>query len=217
MGVPHTEVDLILVNGESVDFAYRVQDGDRISVYPVFEALDIVGVARLRPEPLREVRFVLDVHLGRLAAYLRMLGFDTWYRNRCADECLAEVSRHERRILLTRDVGLLKRGSVTHGYYIRATQPRRQLAEVVRRFDLGRLARPFSRCMRCNTPLAHAGKNQVRHQLPDKVALLHDEFLRCPDCGRAYWKGGHFRRMREWIAASIQAPDRGCRKTPWAS
>ena len=92
-GVPHTEVDLILVNGQSVDFAYRVQDGDRISVYPVFEAFDIAGLARLRPEPLRDPRFVLDVHLGRLAAYLRMLGFDTLYQNRCADECLAEVSR----------------------------------------------------------------------------------------------------------------------------
>jgi uncharacterized protein with PIN domain len=200
-GVPHTEVDLILVNGQSVDFACRLQDGDRISVYPVFEAFDIAGLTRLRPEPLRDARFVLDVHLGRLAGYLRMLGFDTLYQNRCADERLAEVSRHGRRILLTRDVGLLKRGSVTHGYYLRATQPRQQLAEVVRRFDLGRLAKPFSRCLRCNTLLEQAGKDQVHHQLPAQVALLHDEFLRCPDCGRTYWKGGHFRRMRQWIDA----------------
>jgi uncharacterized protein with PIN domain len=148
---------------------------------------------------------VLDVHLGRLAAYLRMMGFDTLYQNRCTDECLAEVSHEERRILLTRDVGLLKRGSVTHGYYLRETQPRQQLAEVVRRFDLGRLAKPFSRCLRCNTLLEQAGKDQVHHQLPAQVALLHDEFLRCPDCGRAYWKGGHFRRMRQWIDASMRA------------
>jgi uncharacterized protein with PIN domain len=202
-GVPHTEVDLILVNGQSVDFAYRVQDGDRISVYPVFEAFDIAGLTRLRPEPLRDARFVLDVHLGRLAAYLRMLGFDALYQNRCEDEYLAEVSRQEHRILLTRDVGLLKRGSVTHGYYLRATQPRQQLAEVVRRFDLGRLAKPFARCLRCNTLLALAAKEQVRHQLPAQVARLHDEFLRCPDCGQACWKGGHFRGMRQWIDASI--------------
>jgi len=204
-GVPHTEVDLILVNGQSVDFAYRVQDGDRISVYPVFEAFDIAELTRLRPEPLRDLRFVLDVHLGRLAAYLRMLGFDTLYQNRCADEFLAEVSRGERRILLTRDVGLLKRGSVTHGYYLRATEPRQQLTEVIRRFDLGRLAKPFSRCLRCNTLLAQAGKDEARHQLPAQVAVLHDEFLRCPYCGRAYWKGGHYRRMRQLIDASIQA------------
>jgi uncharacterized protein with PIN domain len=128
-----------------------------------------------------------------------MLGFDTLYQNHCADDHLAEVSRHERRILLTRDVGLLKRGSVTHGYYgyyLRANQPRQQLAEVVRRFDLGRLAKPFSRCLRCNTLLAQAVIDQVRHQLPAQVALLHDEFLHCPDCGRAYWKGGHHSRMQ---------------------
>jgi uncharacterized protein len=203
-GVPHTEVDLILVNGQSVDFAYRVQDGNRISVYPVFEAFDIAGLTRLRPEPLRNPRFVLDVRLGRLAAYLRMLGFDALYRNRCSDECLAEVSRDEHRILLTRDVGLLKRSSVTHGYYLRATQPRLQLTEVAGRFDLGRLAKPFSRCLRCNTLLEQAGKDQVRHQLPAQVAQLHDEFLRCPDCDRVYWRGGHFRRMCQWIDATIQ-------------
>jgi hypothetical protein len=205
-GVPHTEVDLVLVNGQSVDFGRRVQDGDRISVYPVFEAFDIAGLTRLRPEPLRDPRFVLDVHLGRLAAYLRMLGFDSLYRNRCADECLAEVSRDERRILLTRDVGLLKRSAVTHGYYLRATQPREQLTEVVGRFDLGRLAKPFSRCLQCNALLARAGKEQVRDRLPAQVALLHDEFQRCPECGRVYWKGGHFRRMRQWIDANIPAP-----------
>jgi uncharacterized protein with PIN domain len=205
-GVPHTEVDLILVNGQSVDFAYRVRDGDRISVYPVFEALDIAGLTRLRPEPLRDPKFVLDVHLGRLAAYLRMLGFDALYQNLCTDARLAEISRDEHRILLTRDVGLLKRGSVTHGYYIRSEQPRQQLKEVVWRFDLVRLAKPFSRCLRCNAPLERIGKDQVRRQLPDTVALLHDEFLRCPNCGRAYWKGGHYRRMRQWIDAAIQAP-----------
>jgi uncharacterized protein with PIN domain len=205
-GVPHTEVDFILVNGNPVDFAYRVQDGDRISVYPVFEAFDISGLTRLRPEPLRDPRFVLDVHLGRLAAYLRMLGFDALYQNCCTDERLAEVSRGEHRILLTRDVGLLKRGAVTHGYYLRADKPRWQVVEVVVQFDLARLAKPFSRCLRCNTLLVQAGKDQVRHQLPAQVALLHDEFLRCPDCSRVYWKGGHFRRMRQWIDSSIQAP-----------
>lgn len=204
-GVPHVEVDLILANGQSVDFGYRVQDGDRISVYPVFEAFDIAGLTRLRPEPLRDPRFVLDVHLGRLTAYLRMLGFDTLFQNQWADERLAEISQIEHRILLTRDVGLLKRGSVTHGYYVRATQPRQQLPEVVGRFDLGRLANPFSRCLRCNALLVRADKDQVRDQLPIQVALLHDEFLRCPDCARVYWKGGHFRRMRQLIDASVKA------------
>ena len=80
-GVPHTEVDLIIVNGESKNFSYIINDGDDISVYPVFESIDISNLQKLRPEPLREPKFILDVHLGTLARYLRMLGFDTNYRN----------------------------------------------------------------------------------------------------------------------------------------
>ncbi len=198
-GVPHTEVDLILVNGEPVDFAYRVKDSDRVSVYPVFEALDIAPLARLRQEPLRDPQFVLDIHLGKLAAYLRMVGFDTLYRNCARDEELAATSRAERRILLTRDVGLLKRGEVTHGYFMRETGPRKQLAEVIRRFDLARLMRPFSRCMACNGVLVEASKEEVRDLVPPRTAELYDEFRRCPSCGRVYWKGGHYQRMLKMI------------------
>jgi hypothetical protein len=201
LGVPHTEVDLILVNGQAVDFAYRVQDGDRVSVYPVFEAFDIAGLTRLRPEPLREPRFVLDSHLGKLAAYLRLMGFDTLYRNCWADEQLAQVSRDERRILLTRDLGLLKRGAVTHGHFMRETNARRQLAEAAQRFDLARLAKPFSRCLRCNAQLEPVAKEDVRSQLPARTAAFYEEFRRCPDCLRVYWKGGHYRRMLELVAA----------------
>jgi uncharacterized protein len=195
-GVPHTEVDLVLVNGISRPFDWRVQDGDHISVYPVFEALDIAGLTRLRPEPLREPKFVLDIHLGKLAAYLRMAGFDTAYRNGSADEELAAISSSEHRILLTRDIGLLKRGEVTHGYFVRETAPRLQLAEVVRRFDLGRLLRPFTRCMRCNGALQPVAKEEVAASLPPLVAELRETFQRCPGCGRVYWKGGHHQRMR---------------------
>jgi len=200
-GVPHTEVDLILVNGEPVDFSYRIQDGDRVSVYPVFEAFDIAGLTRLRPKPLREPRFVLDTHLGKLAAYLRMLGFDTLYSNSSEDEQLAEISRGQRRILLTRDVGLLKRSAVTHGYFVRHTHTRRQLTEIVSRFDLARLVRPFSRCMRCNGPLEPATREAVRGRIPEGAAELHEEFRECRTCGRVYWPGGHYQRMRQWIEA----------------
>ena len=198
-GVPHTEVDLILVNGQPVDFACRVKDGDRVSVYPMFESFDIAGLTRLRPEPLREPRFVLDIHLGKLAAYLRMIGFDTLYDNRSNDEQLARISRDERRILLTRDVGLLKRGAVSHGYFVRETDSKGQLAETVRRFDLARLIRPFSRCMRCNGVLEDAAAKDVQSQLPPRAAELYHEFRRCSGCRRVYWKGGHYRRMQEWL------------------
>ena len=209
LGVPHTEVDLILANGQSVDFSYRVQDGDRISVYPVFEAFDIAGLTRLRPEPLREPRFVLDTHLGRLAAYLRMMGFDTVYANRCDDGRLAQISRDERRILLTRDVGLLKRSAVTHGSFIRETSPRSQFLEVVRRFHLARLAQPFSRCLRCNAPLETASAGEVRGQVPPRAAALHCEFRRCPGCARVFWKGGHYRRMQELLEAAGYTEESG--------
>ncbi len=205
-GVPHTEIDLILANGESVDFTYTVRDGDRISVYPVFEALDIAPLARVRPEPLREPRFVLDTHLGRLAGYLRMAGFDTLYRNDYGDEELARISGEEGRILLTRDRGLLKRSMVTHGYSIRETAVRRQIVEVLRRFDLFRLARPFVRCMRCNALLAPARPEEVAARVPPEAARLHNEFLACPGCGRVYWKGGHYRRMRAFLESIPRHP-----------
>ena len=153
LGVPHTEVDLILANNESVDFSYRIQDGDKISVYPVFESIDISSLVRLRPVPLREVRFIADVHLGRLAAYLRMVGFDTLYQDDYQDEELARISSGERRTLLTRDRGLLKRNVITRGYCVRATNPREQLVEVLRRFDLLRAMTPFRRCVHCNAVL----------------------------------------------------------------
>ena len=198
-GVPHTEVDLILANGEPVDCARRIQDGDRISVYPVFESFDIAPVARLRTQPLRDPKFILDIHLGRLAAYVRMLGFDVSYRNCAGDEELARESAAEHRILLTRDIGLLKRSAVTHGYFVRETDSRRQLAEVVRRFDLARLARPFTRCTRCNGLLEAAAAEDVRAQVPPLAAELHREFVRCPGCRRVYWEGSHHRRMRALV------------------
>jgi uncharacterized protein with PIN domain len=202
-GVPHTEVDLILANGEPVDFSYVVRNGDWLSVYPMFEALDIAPLARLRPEPLREPRFVLDAHLGRLAGYLRMLGFDALYQNHAGDAELARVSRDERRILLTRDRGLLKRRAVTHGYFVRETAVRRQTSEVVSRFDLRRLIRPFTRCLRCNEPLEPASSEQALKRLPPRAAELYREFQACASCGRLYRKGGHYRRMQQFIESGL--------------
>lgn len=201
LGVPHPEVDLILANGQSVDFSYLVRDGDRISVYPVFESLDIASLVRVRPQPLRDPRFVLDAHLGRLAAYLRMLGFDALYRKDFTDHELAAVSAAQRRILLTRDAGLLKHRVVTHGYWLRATDPREQLREVVRRFDLAGRVAPFTRCMRCNTPLEEAPEEAVATTVPPVARSRCREFRRCPSCARLYWPGSHYRRMRSFMQA----------------
>ncbi len=199
LGVPHTEIDLILVNGEAVDFTYRVQDGDRISVYPVFESLNIAPVTRLWKRPLRRPRFVADTHLGRLAAYLRMTGFDTLYRNDYSDNELASLSQSENRILLTRDRGLLKRNQVTHGFFIRHDEPFLQLVSVIERFDLHNDLQPFTRCLSCNNLLDKARKEDILDRLPVNTAQTFVEFKICQSCGKVYWKGSHYNRMSAMI------------------
>ncbi|MGI8960703.1 MAG: Mut7-C RNAse domain-containing protein [Bryobacteraceae bacterium] len=198
-GVPHTEVELIIINGESTDFSHVVRDGDRIGVYPMFESVDITPELRVRSQPLRDLTFVLDVHLGKLAAYLRMLGFDALYRSCYTDPELVQISSIERRILLTRDRGLLKHRAISHGYWLRETDSRRQAAEVVQRFDLAHFIRPFTRCMACNGVIESVSREHVRDRLLPHTAELYDEFRQCPQCGRVYWKGTHYERMRRWI------------------
>lgn len=195
LGVPHTEVDLVLVDGCSVDFSHPVGNGERVSVYPVFEAMDVGSVTRVRAQPLRRVWFVADVHLGKLAGYLRLAGFDTLYRNDWSDEALVEVALRERRIILTRDRGLLMRGAVTHGYLVRHASPREQLFEVLERFDLWGGLRPFTLCSLCNSPVEPVDKAEVLSELPPRTALHYQEFWRCTGCGRVYWKGAHYRSL----------------------
>jgi uncharacterized protein len=194
-GVPHTEVELVLVNGESVDFSHSVRDGDRISVYPMFESFDILPALQLRGSPLRRTNFVLDVHLGKLARYLRLLGFDTLYDPDQSDERLAEISAREHRILLTRDVGLLKRRIVSHGYYVRESDPRAQLAEVVARLDLARGVRPFTRCLNCNGDLEPVDKKDVFDRLEARTRRHFEEFWMCRECKNVYWKGSHYDKL----------------------
>jgi uncharacterized protein with PIN domain len=185
-GVPHTEVGRIVVNGAPAGFGHLVHDDDRVEVWPGLIAGD--------------PRFVLDVHLGKLAARLRMLGFDTVYRSCFHDAELVEVSVDEARVLLTRDRGLLKHGALTRGYWLRETDSRRQLAEIVGRFRLESEMRPFTRCMACNAPLDDAAKESVVAAVPPRVAAAFNEFRRCPRCRRVYWRGSHYRRMVESIA-----------------
>jgi uncharacterized protein len=149
---------------------------------------------------LRDPRFVLDAHLGKLAGYLRLLGFDTLYRNDYDDATLARISSDEHRILLTRDRGLLKRSMVTHGYYVRETDPQRQAIEVLRRFDLHRSIMPFHRCIRCNGVLRAADKSAIRAALPPRTSEYYDEFRVCDHCGKIYWKGSHYQRLLDFVA-----------------
>ena len=200
LGVPHGEIDLLLLNGRPAAFGDRLRDDDRVAVYPAFEAFDIAELTSVRAAPLREPRFVLDGHLGRLAAYLRMLGFDVLWQPQPSDADLARISADDRRILLTRDLGLLKRTQVTHGLFVRATEPEEQLLEIVERLHLQRLARPFTRCLRCNSALEQVELVAIESELPPRVRERVREVRRCAGCGKLYWAGTHHDRMSELIA-----------------
>lgn len=196
LGVPHPEIDLIVVNGLPVDFNTLVKHGDSVNVYPFNDQPHVTGKVPLRPPYPTRPAFILDQHLGRLAAYLRMMGFDTLYRNDYHDEELAQVSYDETRILLTRDIGLLKRASVIYGYYVRETNRRRQLAEITTRCDLKAQVIPFSRCMKCNGLVEPVSLEQVEDHLPEGTARCYDTFHRCAACGQIYWRGAHYQRMQ---------------------
>ena len=199
LGVPHTEVDLILVNGSSVDFSFIVNDQDDISVYPIFESLDISDVQHLRAKPLRNPRFILDVHLGTLARYLRMIGFDSKYKNDFNDDEIVDISLNDKRTILTRNKGILKRNNVTHGYWIRNEDPELQLKEVVGRFDLIKQMHEFERCLECNSKLEKIDKEKIIGRLPLKVKERQNDFWYCKTCDKIYWQGTHFERMKKII------------------
>jgi uncharacterized protein with PIN domain len=204
LGVPHAEVELILLNGESVGLDRQFAEGDRVAVYPAFEAFDVAPLLRLRERPLRTIRFVADAHLGGLAHLLRMLGFDTLYDNAYADDEIERLVVEEHRIALSRDRELLKRRAVTHGMYVRALRPREQLGEVCERLDLAGSARPFTRCLRCNGLLAPIDKADALPRLPPRVAATFDRFSACEGCGQVYWEGSHWRRMRSLVDAILE-------------
>jgi uncharacterized protein with PIN domain len=203
--VPHTEVELILVNGRSVDFAHRVQEGEHISVYPMFEAFDVEPLLRVRPRPLREPRFIADAQLGGLARRLRMLGFDTLYDNHAADHAIRATALAEGRTILSRDRQLLICRDVTHGCYVHALKPAQQLREVVERLQLAGAARPFTRCLCCNVVLEAVDKAEVLERLPPAVARGQTQFKRCPACSRVYWPGDHFKRMSAALSEVLHA------------
>ncbi len=184
LGVPHPEIGQVQVNGREGTLDTITQDGDRVELHPIPN-----GFAG-------EPRFILDGHLGRLAAYLRMLGFDCLYERDYDDPELAEVAQGEDRILLTRDRRLLMRKAVTYGYCLRSLDPLEQLSEVIRRFDLTKKTVPFHRCLRCNHLLEPIAKEAVFDRLEPLTKLYFDEFQICPACKQIYWKGSHYEHMQ---------------------
>ncbi len=199
IGVPHPEIDLILVNGESVGFEYQLKGEEQVSVYPVFESFDISPVLRLRAKPLRKTRFVVDVNLGKLAKKLRLLGFDTLFRNNLEDDEIVRISLNEKRIILTRDIGILKYSEVTHGYFIRSDDPKTQLDEVIDRLHLKGSFKPFTRCSQCNDHLKRVPKRNLFDKVPNDTLQYYKIFWECNGCGQIYWQGSHFDKINDWL------------------
>ena len=203
-GVPHTEVDLILVNGCSVDFRYVIADGDRISVYPVFESLDIQNVTRLRPQPLRQSKFVCDVHLRKLARRLRLLGLDTRFDAAASGAKLIDISNAEGRILLTCDRRLLMRNDLSRGICVHERRPDKQVTEVLDRLDLRGECRPFTRCTLCNGVVKEVRPDDeqfasLRDTVPEGVRAWCNQYYRCAGCGKVYWQGSHYEKLKKKI------------------
>ena len=199
MGIPHTEVDVILANGLSVNFSYPLQDNDIINVYPVFSNIPVANTLKLTPCPPEPVSFVLDVHLGKLARRMRLLGFDICYRNDLDDAEIMEIADREGRIILTRDLGILKHRKVMHGYLVRSDQIDCQLREVLIRYELYGQIHLWTRCMVCNGLMERVEKAEVLDRLEPKTRLYYEDFHRCSSCDQLYWQGSHFFKIAAWL------------------
>lgn len=207
-GVPHTEVALVLVDGQPAGWDHRVGDGARVAAYPTFRTL------RAEAEGAGTPRFVLDVHLGKLARHLRLLGFDVAYRNDLDDDELASIAERQGRVLLSRDTGLLMRRQVETGYLVRADDPDEQVVEVVLRFGLCDHLDPFGRCLHCNGLLEEVDKQDVLDRLEPKTRRYYDDFRRCRGCDRVYWQGSHTERLAAVVEAVREACARAGRGAP---
>ncbi|GEO08626.1 Mut7-C ubiquitin/RNAse domain-containing protein [Segetibacter aerophilus] len=197
-GIPHTEVNEIIVNGAPVDFSYTLRRNDRADVFPVVNIASLSTDSVIPPLP-NPVSFIADVHLGKLARELRMLGIDTFYENNWNDQQVADIAQRENCVVLTRDIGLLKHKKIKWGYWLRSQLIQEQLSEVIGRYNLAESIHPFKRCIDCNGIIEPVEKENILLQLPPKTKEYFNEFYQCKGCGKVYWKGSHYENMLKKI------------------
>jgi len=202
IGVPHVEVRVILINGSSKGFDYTLREFDKVKVYPHgFFGTKASDSLQFLPFKPKKLSFLLDVHLGTLARYLRMAGFDALYESRdYGDAFLAEVASNDNHIMLSRDIGLLKRGKLNYGHWVRHTDPKEQFREIVKLYGLQNSFKPMSCCIKCNEPINSVKKSLVKASIPLKVYEWKDEFFQCSGCSQVYWEGSHYNKMMELLA-----------------
>ena len=192
LGIPLTEIGAVRVDGRDVGPGWRPVPGSVVS-------LELP--ARPQPTPAQPPRFLLDVHLGALARRLRLLGVDAGWSNdpiENADDVLVARAVEQRRVLLTRDRGILLRRALLAGAYVRGQQPDEQVADVLDRFAPP-LA-PFTRCPACNGTLRPVAKADVADVLPPGTRRTYEDFQRCGTCGAVYWAGAHHDRLQRFVA-----------------
>lgn len=200
IGIPHPEVAMILKNGEAINFNYLVKENDFFSVYPHFYNFKIPNSLKLREEYEGKLSFILDVHLGKLAKYLRRFNFDTAYRNDYTDEEIVEIANKDKRIILSRDHGLLKRKEVKWAMFISYDSPRKQLKEVFDRYNLfAYYDGENTRCINCNHKLIKVEKSEIIDRLEPKTKKYFNDFKLCPNCNKIYWEGSHYKRTEKLI------------------
>lgn len=191
LGIPHTEIGTIRVGSRTTDFGFIPEPGQRIQVSEINPPFDVTRPSKLRPAPLPTTRFIVDVNVGRLAALLRLTGFDTAYGNSLDDGDIAALAHGENRVVLTKDRALLKRNKIVFGRLVRAVQPKDQLTETLQFFGLAGPYNLFSRCLRCNRKLQPVAKAAILHRLEPKTKRYFNTFKTCSDCNRIYWRGSH--------------------------
>jgi uncharacterized protein with PIN domain len=166
-----------------------------------------VGLAPSTPDPDPGVdpRFFADAMLGRLARWLRILGYDTRYEAHVDDADLVRRALEEERVILTRDRGLPEEFRVPALVLVEAERPAEQLRELVQRLRLDPEGRLFTRCSRCNASLESAARDHIADRVPARVLHDHQHFKCCPSCGRVYWEGSHVDRIRNAIRHALHS------------
>jgi len=206
LGVPHTEVGMIVIDGKREEFSFILKDGQKIEVYPAFNDVEEPKFQNLINYPKK---FILDVHLGRLAKYLRIFGIDTLYENYYSDEEIVKIALKEGRVILTRDRGILKRRVVRYGYLVKSNESKEQLREIFLNFDLLPKIKPFFRCISCNGIVERVDKEEIIEELEPLTRKYYNEFFRCTMCKKIYWKGGHWERMEEFTVDFLNKYNKG--------
>ncbi len=203
LNVPAKEIDLILINQKSEGFDYILKNNDRISVYPKFELFDISELNDVRDRPLRETKFICDVHLGKLSRYLRMLGFDSLYSNQYSNDEIIKISYEEKRIILSKNIKFKKYEEVTHFYWIRSSNTKEQLIDIIKKMQLENCINPYTRCIECNDLIQEIEKNKIKKRLLTNTLKYFNEFNLCSKCNKIYWKGSHYEDMNDFITNKL--------------